>query len=38
VLTVSKQRQDAYNAAFKAAVGLDYRSADAEWKRWFLSR
>lgn len=38
VLTVIRDRHDAYNAAFKAAVGLDFRAADAEWRKWFLSR
>jgi len=37
VLTVSAERRAAYDAAFKAAVGLDMRAADAEWRKWFLN-
>jgi hypothetical protein len=38
VLTVPLERHAAYDAAFKAAAGLDFRAADAEWRKWFLSR
>jgi hypothetical protein len=31
-------RQQGNDAAFQAAVGMGFRQADAEWKKWFLSR
>jgi hypothetical protein len=34
---VGRERQAVYNRAFEAAVGLGFRGADQEWRRWFLS-
>ena len=31
-------RQRGYDAAFQAACGMGFRQADAEWRKWFLSR
>jgi hypothetical protein len=32
------RRQQGNDAAFQAAAGMGFRQADAEWKKWFLSR
>lgn len=38
VILLVKERQAQYDAAFKAAVGLGWRDADAAWRAWFVAR
>lgn len=35
VVLIGKDRHKCYDEAFKAAVGMTHRQADAEWRRWF---
>ncbi|MEX1025068.1 MAG: hypothetical protein WD226_08315 [Planctomycetota bacterium] len=35
VILAGRDRHACYDAAFGAAVGMNHRRADAEWRRWF---
>lgn len=35
VITVGRARHACYDQAFEAAVGMNHRRADAEWRNWF---
>ncbi|MCZ6596829.1 MAG: hypothetical protein O7B99_04250 [Planctomycetota bacterium] len=37
VIRSGHERQACYDEAFQKAVGMGFRQADAEWRRWFLS-
>ena len=38
VIRTGHLRHEAYERAFQAAVGMGFRQADSEWRRWFLNR
>lgn len=38
VIRSGHERQAYFDRAFEAAVGVGFRQADAEWRRWLLSR
>ncbi len=38
VIASGHRRQEYFDQAFRAAVGMDHRQADDEWRRWWMSR
>jgi len=38
VIQAARDRQAQYDGAFQAAVGMNWRDADAAWRAWFVAR